>query len=310
MRACVVCGAPSPEGARFCSSCGAAIARDQEEAGRVRKVVTVVFSDLAGSTGLGERLDPESLTLVMGRYFEWTRAVIERHGGTVQKFIGDAVMAVFGIPVVREDDALRAVRAAAELRTALAELNAELVRDYGVALELRTGINTGEVLAGDRAAAQALALGDTVNVAARLEQVAGSGEVLLGQATWALVRDAVEVTALDPLTLKGRSAPVGAWRLEMVKPVASGRVRRLDRPMVGRETERARLRRSAENAAGSRSCHLATVVGMAGVGAVLQASGRQTESREVFAEAARAFDRKGNLAAAAQARARMPRARR
>jgi hypothetical protein len=202
----------------------------------------------------------------MGRYFEWTRAVIERHGGTVQKFIGDAVMAVFGIPVVREDDALRAVRAAAELRTALAELNAELVRDYGVALELRTGVNTGEVLAGDRAAAQALALGDTVNVAARLEQVASSGEVLLGQATWALVRDAVEVTALDPLTLKGRSAPVGAWRLEMVKPVASGRVRRLDRPMVGRETERARLRRSAENAAGSRSCHLATVVGAAGVG--------------------------------------------
>jgi class 3 adenylate cyclase len=266
MRACVVCGAPSPEGARFCSSYGAAIARDQEEAGRVRKVVTVVFSDLAGSTGLGERLDPESLTLVMGRYFERTRAVVERHGGTVQKFIGDAVMAVFGIPVVREDDALRAVRAAAELRTALAELNAELVRDYGVALELRTGINTGEVLAGDRAAAQALALGDTVNVAARLEQIARSGEVLLGQATWALVRDAVEVTALDPLTLKGRSAPVGAWRLEMVKPVASGRVRRLHRPMVGRETERARLRRSAENAAGSRSSHLATVVGAAGVG--------------------------------------------
>jgi class 3 adenylate cyclase len=91
MRACVVCGTPSPEGARFCSSCGAAIARDQDEAGRVRKVVTVVFSDLAGSTGLGERLDPESLTLVMGRYFERTRAVVERHGGTVQKFIGDAV---------------------------------------------------------------------------------------------------------------------------------------------------------------------------------------------------------------------------
>jgi class 3 adenylate cyclase len=170
MRACVVCGAPSSEGARFCSSRGAAIPRGEEEAGRVRKVVTVVFSDLAGSTGLGERLDPESLTLVMGRYFERSRAVLERHGGTVQKFIGDAVLAVFGIPVVREDDALRAVRAAAELPTALAELNTELVRDYGVSLELRTGVNTGEVLAGDPAAAQALALGDTVNVAARLEQ--------------------------------------------------------------------------------------------------------------------------------------------
>ena len=206
------------------------MAREEEEAGRVRKVVTVVFSDLAGSTGLGERLDPESLTVVMGLYFERTRAVLERHGGTVQKFIGDAVMAVFGIPVVREDDALRAVRAAAELRTALAELNAELVRDHGVSLELRTGVNTGEVLAGDPAATHALALGDTVNVAARLEQVASSGEVLLGHATWALVRDAVEVTALDPLTLKGKSAPVGAWRLERVnrsRPGEPGTRRRL-----------------------------------------------------------------------------------
>jgi class 3 adenylate cyclase/tetratricopeptide (TPR) repeat protein len=229
-------------------------------------VVTVVFSDLAGSTGLGERLDPESLTLVMGRYFERTRAVLERHGGTVEKFIGDAVMAVFGIPVVREDDALRAVRAAAELRTDLAELNAELVQDHGVALEVRTGVNTGEVLAGDPATAQALALGDTVNVAARLEQVASSGEILLGHATWALVRDAVEVTALEPLTLKGKSTLVGAWRLERVNPVALGRARRLDRPMVGREAERARLRWSAEEVAGSRSCHLATVVGPAGVG--------------------------------------------
>ena len=216
----MVCGVVGTDSARFCSSCGAAMARDEEEAGRVRKVVTVVFSDLAGSTGLGERLDPESLTLVMGLYFERTRAALERHGGTVHKFIGDAVMAVFGIPVVREDDALRAVRAAAELRTALAELNAELVRDHGVSLELRTGVNTGEVLAGDPAAAQALALGDTVNVAARLEQVASSGEVLLGHATWALVRDAVEATALDALTLKGKSAPVGAWRLERVNPVA------------------------------------------------------------------------------------------
>jgi class 3 adenylate cyclase/tetratricopeptide (TPR) repeat protein len=266
MRACAVCGVPSPEGARFCSSCGAAIARDEEEAGRVRKVVTVVFSDLAGSTGLGERLDPESLTLVMGRYFERTRAVLERHGATVQKFIGDAVMAVFGIPVVHEDDALRAVRAAAELPIALAELNAELVRDHGVSLELRTGVNTGEVLAGDPAAAQALALGDTVNVAARLEQVASSGEILLGQATWALVRDAVDVTALDPLILKGKRAPVGAWRLERVNPAMPGRVRRLDRPLVGREAERARLISLAEEAAGSRSCLLATMVGPAGVG--------------------------------------------
>ena len=174
------------------------MARDEEEAGRVRKVVTVVFSDLAGSTGLGERLDPESLTLVMGLYFERTRAVLERHGGTVQKFIGDAVMAVFGIPVVREDDALRAVRAAAELSTALAELNAELVRDHGVSLELRTGVNTGEVLAGDPAAAQALALGGGtvpgqhlagVDTRAQLERhpmVPDELGVQLGQGGWQL----------------------------------------------------------------------------------------------------------------------------
>jgi len=266
MRACPACGAPIPEGARFCPSCGTAISRDEERSGRTRKVVTVVFSDLAGSTGLGERLDPESLTLVMGRYFEWARAVLEGHGGTVQKFIGDAVVAVLGIPLAHEDDALRAVRAAAELRTALARLNAELVRDYGVTLELRTGVNTGEVLAGDPAVAQALVLGDTVNVAARLEQAASPGEILLGEGTWALVRDAVEVTPLDPLTLKGKGAPVAAWRLEGVSPVAPGRTKRLDRPMVGREEERTVLRRLAGNAAGSRSCHLATVLGPAGVG--------------------------------------------
>ena len=237
MRGCVPVWsvAYGPGGAQFCSSCGAAMARDEEEAGRVRKVVTVVFSDLAGSTGLGERLDPESLTLVMGLYFERTRAVLERHGGTVQKFIGDAVMAVFGIPVVREDDALRAVRAAAELRTALAELNTELVRDHGVSLELRTGVNTGEILAGDPAAAQALALGDTVNVAARLEQVASSGEVLLGHATWALVRDAVEVTrhgSAHPegeeraggCVAAGEGQPGRAWAGPTARP-ADGRAR-------------------------------------------------------------------------------------
>jgi class 3 adenylate cyclase len=266
MRACLACGAPIPEGARFCPNCGTAISRDQEQSGRTRRVVTVVFSDLAGSTGLGERLDPESLALVMGRYFEWARTVLERHGGTIQKFIGDAVMAVFGIPAAHEDDALRAVRAAAELCTALAKLNSELVRDHGVTLELRTGVNTGEVLAGDPAAAQALALGDTVNVAARLQQAASPGEILLGEGTWTLVRDAVEVTPLDPLALKGKSAPVAAWRLEAVSPVTRGRARRLDRPMVGREEERTVLRRLAGNAAGSRMCHLATVLGPAGVG--------------------------------------------
>ena len=137
-----------------------------------RKTVTVVFADLTGSTGLGERLDPESLRRIMHRYYEEMRAAVERHGGTVEKFIGDAVMAVFGIPLVHEDDALRAVRAAAEMQERLAALNVDLEEEWGLRLDVRIGVNTGEVVAGDPAAAQAFVVGDAVNVAARLEQAA------------------------------------------------------------------------------------------------------------------------------------------
>ena len=129
-----------------------------------------MFCDVTGSTALGERLDPESLRDVQSRYFEAMRRAIERHGGTVEKYIGDAVMAVFGIPQLHEDDALRAVRAAVEMRKGLAALNEELGRDRGVTLEVRIGVNTGEVVAGDPTAGQALVTGDAVNVAARLEQ--------------------------------------------------------------------------------------------------------------------------------------------
>ena len=147
----------------------------------VRKTVTVVFTDVAGSTALGERLDPEALRAVMARYFDVMRAALERHGGTVEKFIGDAVMAVFGVPSVHEDDALRAVRAAAEMRerAGAAERRSSSAR-WGVALEIRTGVNTGEVVAGD-ASRPALVTGDAVNVAARLEQARGAGEILLGR---------------------------------------------------------------------------------------------------------------------------------
>ena len=150
--------------------------------------MTVLFSDVTGSTALGEQLDPESLRAVMARYFELARGVVERHGGTVEKFIGDAVMAVFGVPVLHEDDALRAVRAASDLRAALAGLNENLERDYGTTLELRIGVNTGEVVTGTE---ERLATGDAVNVAARLEQAAQPGEILLGPETEALVRGSV-----------------------------------------------------------------------------------------------------------------------
>ena len=154
-----------------------------------RRTVTVLFADVADSTPLGERLDPETLRRVMSRWFEQMSGVLVRHGGTVEKFIGDAVMAVFGIPELHEDDALRAVRAGTELRQALAKLNDELESELGVHIGIRVGINTGEVVAGDPSEGQAFATGDAVAVAQRLEANASAGEILIGDSTLRLVRE-------------------------------------------------------------------------------------------------------------------------
>ena len=223
----------------------------------------MVFSDVTGSTALGERLDPESLRRVLARYFELASQVVERHGGAVEKFIGDAVMAVFGIPHVHEDDALRAVRAAAELGGALGELNAELERDFGTTLALRIGINTGEVVTGTE---ERLATGDAVNVAARLEQAAEPGEILIGANTLGLVRDAVIAEGVPPLEAKGKSEPLAAYRLVSVDTDAPAFARRGDTPMIGRERQLKLLQNAFETAATERACHLVTVLGPAGVG--------------------------------------------
>jgi class 3 adenylate cyclase len=183
---CPDCNEENPDRFRLCGYCGAVLSPVASE--EVRKTVTIVFCDLKDSTFLGERLDSESLREVLSVYFSAMRQVLERHGGTVEKYIGDAIMAVFGLPRLHEDDALRAVRAASDMRTALQELNLRLEATWGVSLETRTGVNTGEVVAGDPAMGQRLATGDTVNVAARLEQVAPHGEVLLGGATFRLVK--------------------------------------------------------------------------------------------------------------------------
>jgi class 3 adenylate cyclase/tetratricopeptide (TPR) repeat protein len=262
---CNRCGQENPEGFAFCGACGAPLA-ETAPARDVRKTVTVVFSDVTGSTGLGERLDPESLRRVMGRYFDEMKAVVERHEGTVEKFIGDAVMAVFGIPFVHEDDALRAVRAAAEMRERLEALNEELDRDWGVRIEVRTGVNTGEVVAGDASGGQRFATGDAVNVAKRFEEAAPPGEILLGETTHQLVRDAVQVEPLENLDLKGKAEAVTAYRLLSIELGAEGRARRLDSPMVGRERERTLLNQAHERAVGDGACHLFTVLGAAGVG--------------------------------------------
>src|SRR6185437_5356665 len=215
-----------------------------------RKTVTIVFCDVTGSTELGESTDPEALRALLARYFERMKGIVESHGGSVEKFIGDAVMAVFGVPAAHEDDALRACRAAVEMRDAFPEL--------GIAG--RIGVNTGEVVTGTE---ERLATGDAVNVAARLEQAAQSGEVLIGESTLALVRDAVEVETVEPLSLKGKAEPVPAFRL---LGLGAAEERRFASPMVGRQTELRRLHDAFEQATHDRSCQLFTVLGTAGVG--------------------------------------------
>jgi class 3 adenylate cyclase/tetratricopeptide (TPR) repeat protein len=259
---CANCGRENAADAGFCNGCGSPLTTAPAPRAQ-RKTVTVLFCDVTGSTAMGERLDPESLRQVMRRYFDAARKVIEQHGGTVEKFIGDAVMAVFGVPVLHEDDALRAVRAAVGLRDALAVLNSDLERDYGTTVMVRTGVNTGQVVTGTE---ERLATGDAVNVAARLEQAAAPGEIVIGPETWRLVRDEVNVEPLAPLELKGKSLPLSAYRL-----VALGTGKRdtdggIGAPMVGRGTQLRMLNDVFANVVDGRSCSMFTILGAAGVG--------------------------------------------
>jgi class 3 adenylate cyclase/tetratricopeptide (TPR) repeat protein len=263
VRVCQNCGQDNPDGFRVCGYCGTPF-EIVEPPPEVRKTVTVVFSDLVGSTSLGESLDSETLREVLARYFAAMQAALERQGGVVEKFIGDAIVAVFGLPKLREDDAERAVRAAMAMRTALAEVNAELKSGWGVTLAVRTGVNTGEVVAGDITAGQRLVTGDTVNVAARLEQAAGAGEILLGDLTYRLVRKVVEAEAVEPLALKGKAENVAAWKLVALQEDVAPQ--RRETPLVGRERELATLMESFEAARGPSRCRLATVLGAPGMG--------------------------------------------
>jgi class 3 adenylate cyclase len=264
MVTCPSCGEENPERFRLCGFCGtplAPVAPPQE----VRKTVTIVFSDLKGSTSMGEALDSESLREVMNRYFAEMRRVLEEHGGRVEKYIGDAVMAVFGLPRLHEDDALRAVRAAAEMKAALALLNGELEHEYGVRLANRTGVNTGDVVTGDVSAGQRLVTGEAVNVAARLEQAAPELEILIGERTYRLVRSAVEVEAVEPLELKGKAERVPAYRLLRVLGAEDSR-RTNDGVLIGREQELAALRRALAETVARRECRVATLAGEPGIG--------------------------------------------
>jgi class 3 adenylate cyclase len=246
---CASCGRETSDDFAFCPYCGAGFV-EPAAAQEQRKTVTILFCDIVGSTSLGESTDPEALRALLARYFESMKAVVEGHGGTVEKFIGDAVMAVFGVPVVHEDDAFRAVRAASEMSEAFS----------GLGVDGRIGIATGEVVTGT---AERLATGDAVNVAARLEQAASPGAVLLSEETFQLVRNGVEVDVLEPLELKGKANRVAAYRL---RSVTGEPARGLEAPMVGREREQRLLADAWERAVSERSCHLFTVLGPAGVG--------------------------------------------
>jgi class 3 adenylate cyclase/tetratricopeptide (TPR) repeat protein len=247
-------------------TCASPLALEPTTPHATRKTVTVVFCDLVDSTPLVERLDPESVRAVMTSFFRQMRAALERHGGTVEKYIGDAVMAVFGVPLLHEDDAYRAVRAAQAMREELDALNLDLQARFGIHVRTRIGVNTGEVVVGDVAAGQALVVGDTVNVAARLEQVAASGEILLGPATYALVRDRVIAEPTEPLELKGKAWSVVAYRLYTVGPGPDELGSRPDPPLVGRDGELEVLHSKFDLAVTEPSCVLVTILGPAGIG--------------------------------------------
>jgi class 3 adenylate cyclase len=261
---CPSCGEENSARAKFCSNCATPLATATVPHGEVRKTVSVLFADIVSSTSRSEQTDPESTRRMLARYFEAMRRVVEKHGGTVEKFIGDAVMAVFGIPVLHEDDSLRAVRAAHELGSAVDALNEDLSGAGWPPISLRIGVNTGEVVAGDPSVSQTLVTGDAVNVAARLEQAANPGDVILGATTYRLVRDGIEAEPIPALELKGKAEPVEAYRLLGLKEQQA--TRRHDTPLVGRQGELRILGEAFDRAKREEACHLFTLLGPAGVG--------------------------------------------
>jgi class 3 adenylate cyclase/tetratricopeptide (TPR) repeat protein/type II secretory pathway predicted ATPase ExeA len=262
MRICPSCGDQSPEEMRYCTTCGASLS--QVVARESRRTVTIVFA-MPKVHALGDAPGPETMRDVMSTYFEGMRQALERHGGTVEKFIGDAVMAVFGLPVRHEDDAIRAIRAAADMQTALDGLNPGFRSEHSLELSNHIGVNSGEVIAGDARTAQRMVTGDAVNTAARLEQAAASGEVVLGDLTYRLARSLIEVEFMPPLVLKGKAEPVPAYRLVKVADAVAVEAGQ-GTPFVGREAEMTRLSGTLQDAIDQRGARFVTVVGDAGVG--------------------------------------------
>jgi class 3 adenylate cyclase/tetratricopeptide (TPR) repeat protein len=259
---CISCGTSVKEADRFCASCG--IALQPGPTTETRRQVSVLFLDVVGFTELAERLDPEPLRQIMDRYFTACWSVIAEHGGAVEKFIGDAILAVFGAVVVREDDAVRAVRAAAGALDALRDLGAELTASYQVRLEARCGICTGEVVALTTAGGDFRVIGDAVNTASRLQTAARPGEILVSDATAAVVRSRVGVEPVPPLRLKGKEHPVPAWRVTGAADTSDSGPQAAH-PFVDRDGESGQLRLSFRRASQGQVCML-TLTGAPGIG--------------------------------------------
>jgi class 3 adenylate cyclase/tetratricopeptide (TPR) repeat protein len=275
-RTCPACGALNPDGFAFCGTCGTRLTPPAPDARAIgqpgleeRKVVTILFADLQGSTALGEQLDPEQVRGIMGRFFEAMADVITEFGGTVEKFIGDEVMAVFGLPQAHEDDAARAVRAAAAMHDRLGALTSETGIPAAGTLRMRIGINTGEVIANPQAAAKGefMVTGDAVNVAARLRSAAEPGGTIVGDRTHRETAALAEYGACPPLTLKGKSEPMQAWEFTGLRAEPLHRERGgLRAPMTGRDDELGLLRMLFNRVLHERRPHLVTVLGIPGVG--------------------------------------------
>jgi class 3 adenylate cyclase/tetratricopeptide (TPR) repeat protein len=264
MATCPNCGNGLVARAKFCPECGKPVgARLPTQEFRI---VTVVFCDVVKSTDLERTLDPQPMQRLMDRYGQAVRQTLGDRGASVGKRHGDGFMAAFGVAELHEDDALRAVRAAAELRAALDVLADEVRRQRGLEFHVRLGINTGNVLVRDAGSLEEELTGTPVNLAKRFEEVAGPGEILLGEETYRLVADAVKAEELGPLTIKGVAEPQSVWRLREVLVDRPGRARRPIAPMVGRGREQELLLRLFERAADERTCHLVSVLGSAGVG--------------------------------------------
>ena len=246
-------------------ACGAPFDARSGDA-EAQRVVTVIFTGVADSTALGERLDPESLRRVLWRYFDTMQETLERHGGTVEKFIGDAIVAVFGVPALHEDDALRAVQATVEMSEALERVNEGLARDYGVRIAARTGVNTGEVIVGGAGAGQARHGRRGPASRRGSSRPAQAGATLLGEATYRLVGDAVVVEAAPAVEAKGKSQPLTAWRLLGLRPDVPAFARSIATPFIGRHRELGELRRAFDNTVKEPSCSLATIAGPPGIG--------------------------------------------